>query len=111
MGAAFEGGSNYWAKCNNFPVTRLGGVGSAHAGSTYSYDYEGVAAGEHTVTLEDVEGTDGPWTLDRAAIEQGIRLMAEKYQRHFADAMTENYDAMTGDVFLQLAVMGEIVFG
>ena len=31
--------------------------------------------------------------------------------RHFKDLATDNEDAETADVFLQLAVMGEIVYG
>jgi hypothetical protein len=31
--------------------------------------------------------------------------------RHFKNLATDNEDAETADVFMQLAVMGEIVFG
>ena len=37
--------------------------------------------------------------------------MAETHPRHFADFLAGNEDATTGDVLLQLAVFGELVFG
>jgi hypothetical protein len=49
--------------------------------------------------------------LDRVAILEGLRIMAEKEPRHFADFMTENDDADTGDVFLQCCLYGEVIYG
>jgi hypothetical protein len=34
-----------------------------------------------------------------------------KAPRHFADAITENDDVVTGDVFLQILAFGEIIYG
>jgi hypothetical protein len=42
---------------------------------------------------------------------RGLQLMADKYPNHFADFMQENDDATTSDVFLQLSVFGELIFG
>lgn len=50
-------------------------------------------------------------TLDRAACERGIAVMAEKYPRHFTDLVTENDDAITADVFVQCALFGDIIYG
>ena len=30
---------------------------------------------------------------------------------HYADAVTESGDAVTGDVFLQLCLFGKVIFG
>jgi hypothetical protein len=51
--------------------------------------------------------------LDRAAIERGKELLAtdERYSHHYADVLNENDDADTGDVFLQLCLFGEVVYG
>jgi hypothetical protein len=40
-----------------------------------------------------------------------LALMAEKEPRHFGDFMGENDDATTSDVFLQLCLFGEVVYG
>lgn len=37
--------------------------------------------------------------------------MAEKWPRHFGNFISENEDAETGDVFIQLALLGDIVYG
>lgn len=58
-------------------------------------------------------------TLSRFNVIRALNMMADGKdikgkgfpKRHFADFLAENDDAITGDVFLQLAVMGEIVFG
>lgn len=51
--------------------------------------------------------------LNRETIAAGLRLMAATYPRHFADMLggNMNCDATTGDVLVQLAVFGKIVFG
>lgn len=49
--------------------------------------------------------------LDLDAIQRGLKLMAANHPKHFADFMVENYDAITGDVFIQLCVFGEIIYG
>jgi len=44
-------------------------------------------------------------------IRKGLRVMAEKYPRHFHNFLEENDDAETGDVFIQCCLFGEIVYG
>jgi hypothetical protein len=45
-----------------------------------------------------------------AAIKSGLKVMAEKYPHHWQDFVSENDDAITGDVFLQCCLFGEIVY-
>ena len=58
---------------------------------------------------EGEEPTKYRITLDN--IKKGLRLMKEQYPRHWADLVEEEDDAITGDVFLQLAVFGEVIYG
>jgi hypothetical protein len=44
-------------------------------------------------------------------LANGLRLMAEKWSKHFADLVQENDDASTADVFLQMIVLGQLVYG
>jgi hypothetical protein len=44
-------------------------------------------------------------------LKEGARVMATKYPRHFANMVGDNGDAETGDVLVQCAVFGEVVFG
>jgi hypothetical protein len=48
-------------------------------------------------------------TMDN--VQKGLELMRDEYPRHYADLMEEEDDAITGDVWLQLAVFGEVVYG
>lgn len=49
--------------------------------------------------------------LDLKAIERGLQIMATHHSKHFSDWMNETDDAITGDVFLQCALLGEVVYG
>ena len=49
--------------------------------------------------------------LDRAAIQRGLQVMAEKYPKHLKDFMDDQADACTGDVFLQCCMLGDVVYG
>ena len=48
-------------------------------------------------------------TMDN--VQKGLELMRDEYPHHYADLMEEEDDAITGDVWLQLAVFGELVYG
>lgn len=58
---------------------------------------------------DDEEPTKYRLTLD--GIKKGLAKMAKEYPRDFADLVEENDDAITGDIFLQLAVFGEVIYG
>ena len=46
-----------------------------------------------------------------ADVKKGLELMRDQYPRHYADLMEENDDLTTGDVWLQLTVFGELIYG
>lgn len=48
--------------------------------------------------------------LTREKLLKGLQVMAEKYPRHYGDWLQKNDDAETGDVFIQCALFGEVVF-
>lgn len=59
---------------------------------------------------EDGEG-EVKYPLDMKAVRKGLRLMRDLYPRHWADLVEEEDDLITGDVWLQLAVFGELIYG
>ncbi len=59
--------------------------------------------------LEDEKAEHKNLTIE--AIKGGVKIMAEKYPRHFGDWIGENDDATTGDVFLQCCLFGEVIYG
>lgn len=46
-----------------------------------------------------------------ADVRRGLKKMRDEYPRHWADLMEENDDAITGDVWLQLTVFNELIYG
>lgn len=109
--SAYEGGSNYWAKQEDgkdspyrFAETpiALGGIPVAPLELIPGF----------VVTITDREA-DPPkrHRLTEAKLRRGLQVMAEKYPKHFADVMTEEGDADTGDVLLQCALFGKLVYG
>lgn len=119
---AFEGGSNYWYR-NLKPVLPEGIVledfcegGRFTDPKEYWHWCEIVPLHPGcALTIEDqyepLAGYQYPYRLDMQAIERGVNVMAEKCPRHFADVINENDDAITGDVFLQCCLFGEVIYG
>lgn len=101
--SAFEGGSNYWYMIEAYRYPK------GMTGKDFEFPYLEVpfAGGAIKITAD---GEKKVHILDRTALEKGWKLMIEKYPRHYADAMTD-FDATTGDVYLQLCLFGDIIFG
>jgi hypothetical protein len=105
---ALEGGSNYWywIKSYNYPDKQTKEslkLGFPHIDLPFA---EG-----GSLTIQDREGDMPDKILDRKAMMKGLSIMAKDYPHHFGDFMTENDDATTGDVFLQCALYGEVIYG
>jgi hypothetical protein len=111
--SAFEGGSNYWYQITDFKEPSRFDFRS-HEDQIFKHlDYPMNSNGSLTITTLEGDEFKGvkEWTLDLAAIRKGLQIMADKYPHHFRDAMAENDDAITGDVFLQCCLFDEIVYG
>lgn len=97
---AVEGGSNYWAMFED-------------AERTESLDYLGVVVVEHEAHSKGVPALRRRITAEDLA--QGLeRLAAATFpaaKQHLADALSENGDATTADVVLQMAVFGDVIYG
>lgn len=70
-----------------------------------------VVGGRWTFRDDDGEEDAALLVLDLAAVERGLAVMAERYPRAFADIGTSRADAVTADVLVQCAVLGEVVYG
>ena len=105
---ALEGACRYWASFK-FPKDWKEKYQS----------YEQIPFKDGDIEVYDVETDELLGYLNRASVKVGLQLMADRKDlkckqipnRHFKNLSTDNEDAETADVFLQLAVMGEIVFG
>ncbi len=131
---ALEGGSNYWyymdlpdnIKSYGQSISEAVGEYILQGGKVYFYDNElrseiirDYNRGEYTIEgdiidqkrfNEDIDETYlGFVTMDR--ILDSITIIKKEYPNIWENILLEQEDAGDADVFLQLCVMGEVVFG
>ena len=137
--SAFEGGSNYWigeiedAPPKEWKQATFGGycdeAGEPLHSSQWwpelddSSDWEELEkkklylyssqlpflGGSVKITEEGYDHDPRP--LTGATIADALQLMHDKHSRHFSNLISENGDSITGDVLLQLAVFGRLIYG
>ena len=103
LNCAIEGGSTYWAK-------RI----SRKASKTRKVYVSEVPMNGGSLAVETQEPQDQEcvkYEVDRGRCQWALEEMATKYRNHFDDFINESEDAETGDLFLQLACLGEVTFG
>ncbi len=110
--SAFEGGSNYWYLIDHkqVPVVAATPWGNEYMPSYISYPFSQSGA----IVIVDIEDPDGDkHTLNKAAIERGKTLLStdDQYGHHLENVLQEQDDADTGDIFLQLCLFGEVIYG
>jgi hypothetical protein len=96
---ACEGGSNYWCSNVDHPAVK----GQDH--------YQTMLLNGFTAVEEGDEGLGKVHTVTPVQIQHALKVMAQKHARHFSDMLTENDDATTADVFFQLCVLGDVIYG
>lgn len=71
--------------------------------------------GKLVLQYDDPEAEEGTFTarsiVGQDEFKAGFAFMATKAPRHFGDMIAENGDAITDDVFVQMVLLGEIVYG
>jgi hypothetical protein len=108
--AAYDGCA-YWAQIVGYEDPPDGSsIVSAGSGDAVNYPLTGGAVLISNAPAE-APGEVTIARLDLAAIARGLRLMYDTQPRHYCDFIGGNEDAITGDVFLQLCLYGEVVYG
>ncbi len=102
--SGIEGGVQYWARVD---------VGKHELGWR---NYFTATFHDHAGAEEVFEGgvrkiKMKKYKLSLAKLKKGLLILQQKYPHHFADIMRESGDATTGDVLIQCALLGEIVYG
>jgi hypothetical protein len=109
---AFEGGSSYWAvEADHIPKDIEFKEKPWYADPTF---WDRPDARIVITDGEDIDEDEKPKThnIGLKDIKQGLELMSKNYfDTHWTAIVTENGDAITADVFLQLAVFGEVRYG
>jgi hypothetical protein len=116
---AVEGGSNYWYFLNEKTcniISKYKGIRKDFHGDyfngTFSEAILTAIMEDRKLIVHDIENEDEILgCLSKDSIEKGEEIMYNKYPQHFANILNENWDAETADVWFQLCVMGELVFG
>lgn len=132
---AFEGGSNYWIDrvdirlreglTSRSPELNIhNDGGGAPWQKIYAAPFVRGCYLEFIANDEAINGSTGPFKLDREAIARGLQCMLsgctpdelkqagnDYKRRHLGDLLAGNDDADTADVFLQCCLFGEAVFG
>lgn len=114
---ALEGGSNYWYQEMQLNIGKEQYFPSR--GQLDFYDkFFFAEEGEAVLCIspdapDEVPLPEGKeyFELTRSSFITALQLMAEKTPWHFSNYLTDNADAETGDVFLQYACFGEIIYG
>lgn len=100
--AGVEGGISYWARVSGYrPTDRPEG----------GYDLPPFEAIDLLGSPSQGHAANARYRITPASLVRGLRIMAEKYPRHAARILEDSSDAETGDVLIQCATLGEIVYG
>jgi hypothetical protein len=119
---ALEGGSNYWYEIRHLPkevrykakemgqaVSEAIGEYILNGGYVQFYDAEEDYDDDDYQEKYSDKGLLG--TVDMNSILEAITIIKKDYPEVWENILDEQYDANDADVFLQLCVMGEVVFG
>jgi hypothetical protein len=119
---ALEGGSNYWyeirhlpedvrykAKEMGQPVSEAIGEYILNGGYIQFYDAEEDYDDDDYQEKYSDKGLLG--TVDMDSILEAITIIKKDYPEVWENILDEQYDANDADIFLQLCVMGNVVFG
>lgn len=112
MVSAMEGGSNYWYEIKDESYDAIKEATKDMNGEAFVIRMlvaiqRGVSVKVHDCNDED----ELLGTITQESWAKAEDLMIKEQRPHLGDVLNENDDATTGDVFFQLAVMGEVKFG
>lgn len=121
LSTAFEGGVGYWCRIEGYtyPKGTVAADFNHSKGKLQPEDYVPRYAlvptfegGSVEISEEgDPDGKLLKHSINIESLKKGWQLLAEKYPHIFARFQEEQYDASDADVFVQLCVFGEVVYG
>lgn len=121
MVTAIEGNHMVRAWCDGvFLVTPKSYARSIDINNTSPwYSKKEIYEQSFSISVHEIFDTLGPpkgdninkHTVGSVQFAEAFRKMAEHSPKQFAEFMTDNYDIITADVFLQYAALGELIYG
>ena len=113
---ALEGGSNYWcllpdlAACREWNAKTGDGKRLPMVDMIHKYIWHGNGS-VLIVDRNSEEYKPEHWVIDKASVENGFKLFIEMYHDEWMEFKDGSYDADVADVWFQLVVIGEVMFG
>lgn len=109
---AIEGGSNYWYWIGSGSMDRVFESTNEMKGEpTVDRLLMAIQSGIKVNIFDFEDRRTKLGTLTPESWAKAEKLMMENHKSHLGDILKENDDATTADVFFQLAVMGDVVYG
>lgn len=110
--SALEGGSNYWYWLEGKVEPTVWEFESdpPRERSHYLNDYPLNPGGALLIRDVEDEESHGTMCLDAQTIQWGLTILSQKYPQQIADILSEQDDANTGDILLQCALFGDIIY-
>lgn len=87
-----EGGSGYWAHAKKW------------------CDADNILQGKH-FSVYDIVTNDKLGTFDYNNALRGLYMMSDRYPEHFSRLIEGTYDADDTDLWFQLSIMSEVIYG
>lgn len=108
---ALEGGSNYWYEIKESADKIINDATPDMKGQPYVDRFFKAVQLGHAIQVHDCENDELLGEVTMHAIQEGERLMLAKHPEHWANILNENDDAETADVWFQMVVLKELVYG
>lgn len=107
---ALEGGSNYWYEFREQAMLIIDRGWDGRNKTFVDRLWMALSAG-FDIPVHDVENGDEIGSISKTRIIEGEKLMREKHPEHWANIINKNDDAETADVWFQMVVLKELVYG
>lgn len=108
---ALEGGSNYWYLFHEVACEKIETVSASDGDKTFVDRLWAALQAGFDIPVHDVEEEEQIGSISMTRIIEGEKLMREKHPHHWADILKEQDDASTADVWFQMVVLKELVYG
>lgn len=110
LSTALEGGINYWADYEAGFTPDKEAMAEKLSGVWEGLPVYFIEDPEYKIVITDMYASKThELTYDR--IRLGLVDMAAKYPGHMRNLLTEEFDAETGDVFIQCCLFGDVYYG
>lgn len=109
LSGAIDGASSYWAEIHDIQKPKDFVRNPDVHYTMLDYVYQGGSIDVYE--RNDWEEPEFLGIINIQSIADGIHTMLTRFPFHYGNMLNNNDDATTHDVFMQLAVMGDIVYG